>query len=153
MRQFRNPITLVFTMAAIFILFPFAAMAQEAAAVVGGVDIGAFLNDVIIPFVSAALLGVASLATAWVARKLKLSGDSEMRAYLMNYIEQGVAYGESKAREMTSGGKLTVSSKNTAIDLGINFVLGQAPKAISRLGFAPEDLRRLIEAKMPTAEQ
>ncbi len=118
----------------------------------GGVDLAPLMNE-LIPFLGVILMALAGWATKWLAAKLKLSADSEIRSYLMNYIGEAVSYGESRARELSGTGKFTINVKNEAIKAGLGFVTSAAPTAIAKLNFTPEDLRQLIEAKLPTAEQ
>ena len=152
MRQFSNLIATVFTMAVVFIVFPFAAMAQEAIAVAGGVDLGAFFANEVLPILLTAFVTFAGWG---VSRVLKLIGVKDVEAarnYVLPYAQTVASWAETRAREMALDGRFTISTKNKAVDDGINMLLRIAPEGLAKIGWDRERIQREIEALLPVAE-
>ena len=115
------------------------------------VDFSTFIMNVVIPVLGSIVLGLASVAAKYVSKKFKLQNDAEIRKYFMKYVQDGVDYGKGQALQLAETGKFTLSVKNTAVAMGANFVINQAPLAMKALNFSESQVRDLVESKLNAA--
>jgi len=115
------------------------------------VDFSTFMLNVVVPVLGSIVLGLASVAARYVSKKFKLQNDAEIRKYFMKYVQDGVDYGKSQALQLAQTGKFTLPVKNSAVAMGANFVINQAPVAMKALNFSEAQVRDLVESKLNAA--
>lgn len=87
----------------------------------------------------------------WGMRFLHLSGSREalkLEELTRNFVHETVDRGIARALEKLPDGILTVDARWPFIESIASYVQEQAPDALHRLGAGPDQLERLIEAKL-----
>jgi hypothetical protein len=150
LKGLKRHIAVAFGIAFAMLIVPIAAMAQTAPAVsTGGViDFAPIMRDVVVPTLSAVLLVGATWAVTWLAKKLKLSADSEVRTYLDAALGKAVAFGVGKVSDLSEGNWTQVKVKNEAVAVAANYALTKVPDALRYLKVDPDHLREMIEARV-----
>ncbi len=108
------------------------------------------LLDIGLQLLAAVLLALGTWAVTWVVRKLKLSADSEVRAYLDAALRRGIDFAIEKAqRNGEDIARVSVRSRMAADAL--NYAVAHVPGALRHFQLTPEKVRDLIVARLPEA--
>lgn len=138
------------TLGGIFFGLVFVLPAASPAFAQGEVDIGSiygawqpFLLAVATPFAAA----VVGLLAELLRRKFNLEIEAKHREALQMALTNGAGLTLGKLGNSLEG--KTIDVKNAAIAAGVNYALKGAPAALKKFGLGPDDLARMIEAKLP----
>lgn len=112
------------------------------------IDFGPILVDAVIPMLAAVLMALGGWAIRWAGRRLKLAADAEIRVYLEQALERGVAYGAGKAAALAAG-RARIEVRNAAVAEGAQYVVNAVPDALRHFGITPGRLERMLEARLP----
>jgi hypothetical protein len=102
-------------------------------------------------YLSVAIEGLFSAAIIWGLRFLHLSGSAkaeELAGQLRDFLHGTVERGIDRALATVSGQLTGVDLRNQLLASVLGYVQANARDAVDRLGASPDDLRRLIEAKL-----
>jgi hypothetical protein len=94
------------------------------------------------------IVAIGGVAVTYLARRLHLSNEAELRNALQLAATNGAAYAVSQVGALGAAGKLTVDLKGKAIGVAAQYVLGHVPDAVQRLGADQAAIERLVEAKL-----
>ena len=104
--------------------------------------------DIAIQLFGAALMAVGSWAVTMLSKKLKLSNDSEVRAYLQDALQRAVSFGVERAREQAKDIG-TVEVRNEVVADAANYVISKTPDALKKLGISEDSIQDLVRARLP----
>ncbi len=104
--------------------------------------------DIVIQLFGAVLMAVGTWAVTMLSQKLKLSSDSEVRAYLQDTLQRAVSFGVEKARTQAKDIG-TVEVRNEVVADAANYVIGKTPDALKRLGISEDSIQDLVRARLP----
>jgi hypothetical protein len=94
------------------------------------------------------VVAISGVAATYLARRLHLSNEAELRNALQVAATNGAAYAVSQVGALGAAGKLTVDVKGKAIAVAAQYVLGHVPDAAQKLGADQAAIERLVEAKL-----
>lgn len=115
-----------------------------------GIDLSPIV-DLVIQSLAVAVLAIGTWAINWVARKFKLSADSEVRKTLQEALANGVNFGANKLRE-AGAGLSTVETRYKIVAEAANYVSKRTPDALAYFKISPEGLHDLITARLPPVD-
>jgi hypothetical protein len=94
------------------------------------------------------VVAIAGVAITYLARRLHLSNETELRNALQVAATNGAAYAVSQVGALGAAGKLTVDLKGKAIGVAAQYVLAHVPDAAQKLSADQAAIERLVEAKI-----
>jgi hypothetical protein len=94
------------------------------------------------------IVAMGGVAVTYLARRLHLSSEAELRNALQVAATNGAAYAVSQVGALGAAGKLTVDLKSKAIGVAAQYVLAHVPDAAQKLGADQAAIERLVEAKL-----
>jgi hypothetical protein len=94
------------------------------------------------------IVAMGGVAVTYLARRLHLSNEAELRNALQVAATNGAAYAVSQVGALGAAGKLTVDLKGKAIGVAAQYVLAHVPDAAQKLGADQAAIERLVEAKL-----
>jgi hypothetical protein len=147
-RVFRFFVFMTLALAVVLFVAPLVALAQPVAD--GVVDVSP-VSDTIIAAIGVVLTGLSAWITRLLAVWLRLKSDSEVRRYVQQAIDNGIEYALIKAKEFAAKHS-QIEVKSHILETGLEYVVKAVPDGLKRLGITDADLRRLIEARLPTVE-
>ena len=111
------------------------------------INLGPIL-DIVIQLFGAVLMAVGTWAVTMLSQKLKLSSDSEVRAYLQEALQRAVSFSVDKARTQAKDIK-TVEVRNEIVADAANYVISKTPDALKKLGISEDSIQDLVRARVP----
>jgi hypothetical protein len=94
------------------------------------------------------VVAIGGVAVTYLARRLHLSNEAELRNALQVAATNGAAYAVSRVGALGAAGKLTVDLKSKAIGVAAQYVMAHVPDAAQKLGADQAAIERLVEAKL-----
>jgi hypothetical protein len=94
------------------------------------------------------VVAIGGVAVTYLAKRLKLGNEAQLRDALQLAATNGAAYAMSQVQALGAAGKLSVDVKNRIIGLGAQYVLDHVPEATQKLGADQAAIERLVEAKL-----
>lgn len=111
--------------------------------------------DQLVILAGGVLLGAATWAAKRAADWLKLSSDDRVRAYLMDVVENAVAWAEFEARTRIAealADDAPVDAKEAAkedvVDLAAGYISARVPDALKHFGITPDGLRQIVQTRL-----
>ena len=115
------------------------------------------IADTAVNAVAAVLMGMASVAVAFVGKKAHdwfgIRVDDSQRALLETAMARGINWGAERVRGAYDG-RLTIAMKNELLAMGASYVIARTPDALKRFGLDPNSesgrraIQELIESRL-----
>jgi len=94
------------------------------------------------------VVAIAGVAASFLARRLHLSNEAELRSALQTAATNGAAYAISQVGALGAANRLSVDVKGKAVGLAAQYVLAHVPDAARSLGVDQAAIERLVEARL-----
>lgn len=102
--------------------------------------------DAIIALLAAALTALAAWITRIAADWFKIKSDSEVRRYVLDAVERGIALAVDKVKSRT--GNLQVPVGSQTLEIAVEYILEAVPDGLKRLGIDEAHVRRMVDARL-----
>jgi hypothetical protein len=94
------------------------------------------------------VVAIGGVAVSYLARRLHLSNEAELRSALQIAATNGATYAISQVGALGAANRLSVDVKGKAVGLATQYVLAHVPDAARSLGVDQAAIERLVEARL-----
>jgi len=111
--------------------------------------------DQLVMLLGGLLLGAATWAAKRAADWLKLSSDDRVRGYLLEVVENAIAWAEFEARNRLAEAladdapiDAAAKARGNVIELAAGYVSARVPDALKHFGITPDGLRQIVQTRL-----